>query len=248
MNDLKEKKFRNIIFDLDGTLVHKRPGLLDIIHQFLNQIGVVLTEEQKRQAGLWSHKFWDEPENYFRDPDKSDEGNINSFWHKYMEFYGEMLSIGAHDLKRIGSELAHVMRDKRRHEYLAADSEDVLSILLKNQFKMGVLSNRYSQITMAIEEYQLSDYFVATLTAGELGAMKPDKEIFHLFLEIFGGSSDDTVYVGDNYWLDVKGAMNAGLQPILIDPHNWYRDVDCPVIRDLSDLLPIFIDDTESLP
>lgn len=241
MNFLVEKKYKNIIFDLDETLVHKQPNLSEIIKQFLVQNGVVLTEEQNRQAGLWSHKFWNDPGNYYRDPDKNDETNNNSFWYKYMEFYGEILDIHPHELKRIGSELALVMSDQKRQEYLASGTSEVLSALLKNKYRMGVLSNRYSKIAPVVDGYELSEYFEATLSAGELGAMKPDKEIFHLFLEIFEGAPSETVYIGDNYWLDVQGAKNAGIQPILIDPYNWYRDVDCPVIRDLSGLLPILI-------
>lgn len=211
MNYLVEKIYKNIIFDLDETLVHKRPNLSNIIRQFFEQKGVVLTEEQNRQAGLWSHKFWGDPGNYYRDPDKNDESNNNSFWLKYMEFYGEMLNIQSHELEKIGSELALVMSDRKRQEYLASDISEVLSVLLENKFRMGVLSNRYSKIAPVIDGYQLSEFFIATLSGGELGAMKPDKEIFHLFLEIFGGAPGETVYIGDNYWLDVQGAKNAGI-------------------------------------
>jgi predicted HAD superfamily phosphohydrolase YqeG len=42
--------------------------------------------------------------------------------------------------------------------------------------------------------------------------------------------------VGDNYFADVVGARNAGIQPILIDPVNLFPEADCVVIDTISDL------------
>lgn len=52
------------------------------------------------------------------------------------------------------------------------------------------------------------------------------------------------MYVGDNYFADVLGAQNAGLQPILIDPEGVFTDHvdcigDCHVIRCMSELLAL---------
>lgn len=69
--------------------------------------------------------------------------------------------------------------------------------------------------------------------------MKPDERIFHLYLQKFGKHSDEIVYVGDNYWVDIKGAQKANIQPVLIDPENLFPEVTCPVIRSLLDLLPM---------
>ena len=47
---------------------------------------------------------------------------------------------------------------------------------------------------------------------------------------------DCTVYVGDNYYIDIVGARNVGITPILIDPENIFPDAECKVIRTLSEL------------
>ena len=107
-------------------------------------------------------------------------------------------------------------------------------------YKLGLLSNRYSSVIDVVKYYDLSEYISCAYSAGQLGAMKPDERIFHLYLEEFGKRPDEIVYVGDNYWVDIKGAQNAKIQPLLIDPRNLFPEVTCPVIKVLSDLLLIF--------
>jgi putative hydrolase of the HAD superfamily len=49
------------------------------------------------------------------------------------------------------------------------------------------------------------------------------------------------VYVGDIYEIDVRGARNAGISPVLMDPLNRYGEVDClriDALERLLDLLP----------
>jgi len=53
---------------------------------------------------------------------------------------------------------------------------------------------------------------------------------------------EQTMYVGDNYFADVIGARNAGLQPVLIDPEGVFDQHaeclgDCHVIRSMPELL-----------
>lgn len=47
------------------------------------------------------------------------------------------------------------------------------------------------------------------------------------------------VYIGDNYYADVIGARNAGLQPILFDPANLWEGYDCEVIHSFKELIDL---------
>jgi FMN phosphatase YigB (HAD superfamily) len=47
---------------------------------------------------------------------------------------------------------------------------------------------------------------------------------------------EQAVYIGDNYFADVVGARNAGIEPILIDPVNLFPEANCTVIGSLGDL------------
>jgi putative hydrolase of the HAD superfamily len=69
------------------------------------------------------------------------------------------------------------------------------------------------------------------LFAGEAGLYKPHPGVFHYLLEKAGVPADEALYVGDNYYADVVGARQAGLQPVLFDLHDLFPEADCPVIQ-----------------
>lgn len=57
-----------------------------------------------------------------------------------------------------------------------------------------------------------SEFFRATLSAAVVGIAKPDGEIFHLAARTAGVAPETMLHVGDDFRLDVMGALNAGLQ------------------------------------
>ena len=80
MRDFKLNQYSGVVFDLDGTLVHKEPNLEDFVQQLLEKRGLVIDAEQSKEAQRLSFKFWEDPVNYNNDP-KSHGGNQSSeFW------------------------------------------------------------------------------------------------------------------------------------------------------------------------
>jgi FMN phosphatase YigB (HAD superfamily) len=45
--------------------------------------------------------------------------------------------------------------------------------------------------------------------------------------------------VGDNYYADIIGAQQAGLAPVLIDPHGLYPDAEVPIIEAVPEVLEL---------
>jgi FMN phosphatase YigB (HAD superfamily) len=83
----------------------------------------------------------------------------------------------------------------------------------------------------------LEPYLRFAVTSEQVGFAKPDRRIFQAALEKAGVKADEAIFVGDQYRIDVVGARNAGIQPILIDRCNLYPDVtDCPRIRTLPEV------------
>jgi putative hydrolase of the HAD superfamily len=239
MRDLKLNQYSGIVFDLDGTLVHKEPKLEDFIQQSFEQRGLVIDSEQSKEAQRLSLKFWEDPVNYNNDPMNHDRSKGTEFWVNFIQYYCQSLDISFREIADIAVEIAEIIEVNERNEYLAEDTRDVLVTLSARGYKLGVLSNRYSPVSDVVQYYDLSEFISCSYSAGQLGAMKPDERIFHLYLEEFGKRPDEIVYVGDNYWVDIKGAENAKIQPILIDPRTLFPEATCPVIKVLSDLLPI---------
>jgi putative hydrolase of the HAD superfamily len=60
--------------------------------------------------------------------------------------------------------------------------------------------------------------FKEVVTSVEFGIRKPAVEIFDHTLGLLATSTENCVYVGDNYEADFVGARSAGIKPFLIDP------------------------------
>jgi putative hydrolase of the HAD superfamily len=54
------------------------------------------------------------------------------------------------------------------------------------------------------------------------GVEKPDRRFFEILVSRAGGRPETTLHVGDLYHVDVLGARGAGLQSMLLDPHDLY--------------------------
>lgn len=231
------KLIKNIVFDLDGTLVHKKPHLTIFIQNFLESRGIKFSAEQVRQAGCWSSKFWENTETYVRDPDRKDGESGVTFWFNYLQHYYKILRLTDNSLETLFYELAEEIYENPGEEFLAPNTIEVLTSLQNQNFKMGVLSNRYSSLIPTLESFRLSRFFDCVYSAGELGIAKPNPTIFYKYLEVFGGEPEETIYVGDNYWLDVKPSKRANLHPVLLDCYNWHGQNNYPIIQDLAQLI-----------
>ena len=86
----------------------------------------------------------------------------------------------------------------------------------------------------------LAGHVDAVLTSAEEGAGKPGPEIFHRALERLGGvAAADAMHVGDDVESDARGALAAGIAPVLVD-RGGLGDVPVGVrvVGSLTELLP----------
>lgn len=228
-----------IIFDFDGTLIHRKPHIVQYIQRFFEQRGYSFTSEQVKRAGRWYHEFWKDQSVFDRDPDRNNIIDPNEFWPAYLQEYIKILGCPDSTLKSIISEIVSSIEKDGAETYLSAQTEKVLIHLNEKGYRLGILSNRYNPITDYVNQYGWGSYFDHTYTAGDLGFAKPDREVFIRYLEYFKAKPEVCLYVGDNYWLDYLGAKGAGLTPLLLDVYGWYGDFHVESISKLSELMSI---------
>jgi len=90
------------------------------------------------------------------------------------------------------------------------------------------LSSRYPLVALSngnadIHRIGLGSYFVASISAQEFGAAKPDPRIFHAAADAAKVAADGVLHVGDDAAMDVVGALNCGMQTVWINraEHLW---------------------------
>ena len=89
----------------------------------------------------------------------------------------------------------------------------------------------------------LLDYFEHSVSAAQVGAAKPDPEIFRRVLAITGLDADQVLHVGDDPVADVRGALEMGMRSAWLNREGipWPEPCAPPEheLRGLYDLLEL---------
>jgi putative hydrolase of the HAD superfamily len=98
---------------------------------------------------------------------------------------------------------------------------------------VGVISNSNGSVRTALDAAGLARHLDFVLDSSLVGVEKPDPRIFTLALGEAGLVAGEAVYVGDLYSIDVRGARQAGLEAILLDPGGFWGARDCSAAPDV---------------
>ena len=91
---------------------------------------------------------------------------------------------------------------------------EVVEILeeLQPQFQLAVVSNFDGRLRMILEHLGISKFFSHVFVSSEVGADKPDPEIFRRALKFMKLKPNEALHVGDDPERDWKAATTAGLR------------------------------------
>lgn len=230
----KEKNYKAIFFDLDGTLRHTVPLGADMYFEKLAEYGIPRNYEKHREAGRWEHYYWaSSPE--LRDDIESYAEDQEGFWNNYMTLRMEKMGLTPEQTEVFRPRLSQFFEEEYEPEdWVPPELHEVLPALRERGYILAVLSNRRSPFEDLMHELGLHGYFDAIMAAGEVGKWKPNPEVFDKLLLHFSLAPSQTIYIGDNYYADVIGARNAGIAPLLYDPREIFPKPDCPKITDFN--------------
>ena len=97
---------------------------------------------------------------------------------------------------------------------------------LRPRFQLAVISNFDGRLRFILQHLGISNYFSYIFISSELGADKPDPEIFRRALKIMQLNADEVLHVGDDPERDWKAAAAAGLLVFRLDrSRNSLRDL-----------------------
>ncbi len=103
---------------------------------------------------------------------------------------------------------------------------EVLATLREREMPCFVISNFDGRLRIVLEHIGLTPFFREIFLSSELGADKPDMEIFRRASEASGFSPNESLYVGDEPERDWRGGRDAGFQIFELDrKENSLRDL-----------------------
>jgi putative hydrolase of the HAD superfamily len=149
-------------------------------------------------------------------------------------------SAGDAALDRAASELCSRLRvpgaSHRLWRWVLPGVPEALEALNALGLRLLVVSNSDGTVERGLAEVGLRSHFTAVIDSSVVGFEKPDPRIFEHALGRAGVSGRRALHVGDLYHADVTGARAAGVNAVLLDPFDDWRDVDCERARDLGEL------------
>lgn len=86
--------------------------------------------------------------------------------------------------------------------------------LKKQGYRIGLISNCFSEETTVIRNSVLWRYFDAPFLSYEQGVAKPDEEIFHRCVKELGVTPEECLYVGDGGSRELETAEKLGMKAV----------------------------------
>ncbi len=224
-----------VFFDLYQTLVHYQPSQEELEAAALKDLGINVTAYALRRPILVANEFIYQ-QMAIRPLSRRSREETIALYSQYQRIVVKEAGVKADE--KIVLRLLGMMQQAKMDLVLFNDVPAVLDALKKRHLKLGLISNIEQNMTATLEKLGLSSKLDIIVTSQDVGFTKPKPEIFQYALKKAGVNPAEAVYVGDQYQVDVIGAKGAGMQGILIDRDDYYKEkLDCPRLKTLGDIV-----------
>ncbi len=197
-------EFGIALFDLDDTLVDHSFAVEKSLAAVAGYSSALSDLEPAELRKNWRSSFW----KYWQ---AVVSGEI-SLEQSRIERFRELIALLGGDpgvAENIAGEYSRMyLRNIRLIEGVAG----LLETIRSRGIEIGVVTNTTSE--MVREKFSRTDLHLfvrISVSAEEIGRMKPDPEIFNVALERTGFSPKEAVFTGDSITSDVRGARGVGM-------------------------------------
>jgi putative hydrolase of the HAD superfamily len=211
-----------IFFDAAGTLFFLTKTVGDHYSYVGRGVGLDLDAQQLERA---FHTAWQQMPR--RPAIEGPRGNDDKDW--WRELVGRVLDHVAPSISELDRdnffEVAYEHFAEAGVWELYPEVPEVLE-RLRPRFPLAVISNFDCRLRLILQNLGISKYFAHVFFSSELGADKPDPEIFRRAITAMHLKADEILHVGDDPERDWKAAAAAGLLVFRLDrPRNSLRDL-----------------------
>ena len=178
------KQDYNIIFDLDGTLVHTAPALTKAANNLLNELSLPSINTKLYSTFIG--------------------GGITKQVERLLNFY-KYNYVSVDEYVKIFKKYYYI--DPFFQTHLFPNVKNVLSKLKSLNFDIAICTQKNKEPALKILEYfDIKDFFTGFAFGDSLDVLKPDPLMVDLALKSF--ESKKTIYIGDSK-TDLKTARNS---------------------------------------
>ena len=110
------------------------------------------------------------------------------------------------------------------HFSLLSGAEELVRYLAQ-KYPLVVLSNGFIEVQYdKINRSGLRDCFAHIVLSEEVGCQKPNPRIYETALQLCGMRAEEVLMIGDSWYSDIRGAINAGIDQLWITNRNTIAD------------------------
>ena len=219
---IKENALKAIFFDAAGTLLYLSKPVGDHYALVGNEVGLTLDAQQLDRAfyGAWKQM---PPRAAIEGPRENDD---KDWWRALVDLVLDQTAPSLNEMDRDNFfEIAYEHFAEPGVWKLYPEVPEVLE-KLGPRFQLAVISNFDGRLRFILEHLGISKFFAHIFISSEIGADKPDPEIYRRALKFINLTPNEVLHVGDDSDRDWKAAAAAGLSVFKLDrPNNSLRDL-----------------------
>jgi putative hydrolase of the HAD superfamily len=202
-----------IFFDAMGTLFYLTHGVGHHYALVANELGLNLEAEKLELAFVAA---WDSmPQRQAVEGPR--ENDDKDWWRQLVDLVIDEVAPNLSELDRDNFfEIAYEHFAEAGVWELYPEVIDVLEEL-RPRFQLAVVSNFDGRLRIILERLGISGFFKRVFVSSEVGADKPDPEIFRRALKFMQLAAHEVLHVGDDPERDWNAATSAGLQVLKLD-------------------------------
>jgi len=225
---------KGVFFDLYNTLIGYQPSREEMTVKLLAELGYTINEDDLYLPVNKADEYFYQ-QNAQKPVSLRERAEQMAVWSHYYRIILE--EIGIEPKPELINNLISRWKNLKWEMTLYQDVIPCLENLKKRNLKIGLISNAEKDMSELFNKTGLNKYLETVVISQEVGVTKPNPLIFQAALKKSGLTAKEVLYIGDQYQVDYIGAMNVGLNPVLLDRRNCYLDLkDCRRITGLAEL------------
>ncbi|MDN4185882.1 MAG: HAD family hydrolase [Dehalococcoides mccartyi] len=225
---------KGVFFDLYNTLIGYQPSREEMTVKLLAELGYTINEDDLYLPVNKADEYFYQ-QNAQKPVSLRERAEQMAVWSHYYRIILE--EIGIEPKPELINNLISRWKNLKWEMTLYQDVIPCLENLKKRNLKIGLISNAEKDMSELFNKTGLNKYLETVVISQEVGVTKPNPLIFQAALKKSGLTAKEVLYIGDQYQVDYMGAMNVGLNPVLLDRRNCYLDLkDCRRITGLAEL------------
>jgi len=206
------KKYTHLFFDLDNTLWDFKTNSLHALRATFVELGLnqksVRFEQFFEAYSVHNHNLW---EDYRNKKVRKAELTRQRFQLTFDEL--GITGINADEMNH------RYLTEMPKQNHLEEGAIELLDDLKAKRYKLFIITNGFKEVQLKkMHTSGLQPYFEKVFISEEVKAPKPDPMIFEHAVKSTNAKKSCSLMLGDDWNVDIKGALNFGMDAIYYCP------------------------------